>query len=227
MIEFIRYEDVYSILHEKYNVSHDELLYWIQRDTALQLNRSPFSTQEEILLDMGKTTSLCCFVSDIESNVKYLHGYKRANEHFNYPYGFYVKLLVDNFIPNPELRLVSIQSIHNRFWKQWDRLEDRRYSPFPSLDKAAENGMLHFYDEREKRYTLYSSYIGDHERAQPILWYHTDIGIKKLSDPNTLFQLFDIIQIERVFEGRSREECMKELKRIDEDKNDQDHKTKT
>lgn len=225
--EFIRYPEVYRILHEKYKCTHEELKYWIIRNY--------WGASKNWLPDQS-IAKLIPYQSDIPLNVKRMiwgcvegcsnyrdceHEKVITSSYFfqidivwpiDPTIKFYVKDWVEAFELIPSMRLVTIQQLGvDRCWRQWDRVDNEIYSNYPSLELGAKNGMLRFYDKEVNDFAYYRTKIGGTTIPNKELWYYTSDGQNMLSDPNTCFLLEDIIHIERTFEMISREDCIKSL----------------
>lgn len=216
--EFIRYPEVYRILHEKYKCTHEELKYWIIRNYwARKEDWLPFNSpaklvpyKSDIPLDFRRER-ISIYDDDPEYILQYLFQID-----FVWPIDptikFYVKKWVEEFEVIPSMRLVTIQQLGiDRCWRQWDRVDNEIYSYYPSLELGAKNGMLRFYDKEVNDFAYYRTKIGGTTIPNKELWYYTSDGQNMLSDPNTCFLLEDIIHIERTFEMISREDCIKSL----------------
>jgi len=201
--EFIRYPEVYNILHDKYRVTHDELNYWIKRDRKLE---------DEEAFSYGNCSKYFePFISDIpQKNTTYKYSPISCEP----TVCFYNKISIENYTPDILNRFIYIRDLPLRLWHKWDRVEHETYAEYPSLEFAAKYSMLRFYDKNTHEFTLEKTFTlkKDNETIETRqLWYNTTDGQQMLSDSQTFFLLEDIIHIERVFNKRPLEECMKEL----------------
>jgi hypothetical protein len=209
--KFIRYNEAYEILHRKHKVTHDEFRYWVLYDSR------PI-TWNPHFYETDYTHRIISHISDIPDD-RYGNepGYQICKNKFEPRYCFYHKKTIQKYNPNPRLRFVCIKDLPVRFWHKWDRVEHETICEYPSLEYAAKNYMLRFYDKDRDEFTL--------EKTWPIngkkeLWYYTPEGKQMLNDHQTFFLLEDIIHIERVFNNRPLEDCINELKINFEDSND-------
>lgn len=206
MSQFLNYNETYEILHDRLKAQHVEIEYWTRNIFSTFISNeiihlSKLDSNTNMLEDI-----LFPFISDIPNNDK---TYKTPCSNFDPTLCFYWKQNVMNFSPPPHDRLVLIRDLPTRMWPRHSRSELNTFSDFPALEKAAQEGMLRFYDKENCKFTYYKRSKGS---CRDKLWYYTAEGEKYLSgDRDEFFLLQDIINIERIFFNRPRNECLKEL----------------
>ena len=118
---------------------------------------------------------------------------------------------INSFDPPKHSRLVYIKDLSaKRNWTKYSRAETKNHSEFPALDRAAENGIIRFYDEDTYQFSYYQK-SKNNNSSMDKLWIETDKGEEYVTKPDSFFLLQDIINVERIFFNRSRKECLEEL----------------
>lgn len=203
ILEFIDYHDMYNILNQKINATHDEVQFWARQfgdhDFRNSLNFFEKGDLHDILLP---------FISDIpDRNIHFMP----TGKIFDPTISFYLKKNVETFDPPKHSRLVYIKDLSaSRSWTKYIRTETNTYSDYPALDRAAQNGLIRFYDPNTYEFSYYQrSKTGD--RSLDKLWILTSEGEHYVTQPDNFFLLQDIVNIERIFFNRPRDECLAEL----------------
>jgi hypothetical protein len=200
-IKFINFNELTNILYKKYHATYDEIRYWIKEEEKYY-NRSDDEHEhlEKFLLP---------FVSDLprfDGRWELSRGRCFYPEHY-----FYVKNCAESYIAYPHKRFVYVKDLTAlRNWPQYSKKETKLVSCFPALNEAARSGLLRFYQQEDHDFTLYQPSLNE-DLENRKLWINTAQGEEYLNDPEKFFLLEDIINIERVFYGRKREDCLKEL----------------
>lgn len=194
--DFIFYDDLYKILNDKYNITHDELRYWIKNYNGYGFNYN----------------NLAAYVSDIpEFGESFCRKSLHFCEKFNPIYSMFIREKINSLNPGKLQRFVYIKDLSGqRNWVQYNRSETNYHSNYPALDQAAANGMLRFYDRELDQFTLYQKSLSGNSK-QDKLWIETDEGQHYITQPDNFFLLQDIINIERIFFKRPRKDCLEEL----------------
>jgi len=210
---FITYPELYKILHDKYQATDDEVKYWVNSSRSVVkyygfcMKQLPHDSTF-ILPYEHDTTFILPYESDLP-NCSDMYVYSNASPEYSFYYSHIAKL----YTPSPHHRFVYVRDLAGkRNWLGHLRSDTNLYSDFPALDEAARAGLLRFYDETKKEFTYKKHFkLGDQE--SDVLWIDTKEGQDYLSDPSKFFLLQDIINIERLFFNRPREDCLKELGR--------------
>lgn len=210
---FYSYEEMSLILCKKFDATLDEINWWVRNseiENPFFRTKHPDKEESEDLL-----FHLCLIAYSAE--FPNAEGWYFCS-HAAPEYGFYAIVAVENFIPSPQNRLVTIGDLScKRNWTIYARTETNLYSQFPSLDIAAREGLIRFYDGEQ--FTFEKTFTSGNLSTEQ-LWYKTDEGQEMLSQPTTFFLLEDIIKIERLFLNRPYDECAKELGLYKEPSND-------
>jgi hypothetical protein len=201
--KFIDYDDLYKILHEKFNANHDEIRFWLY-----EFNGHNINDVDNFFINDDTVHFLLPFTSDLPNLDGY---YDNPSSEFDPTLCFFYSNNVENFVPTPYMKIVYIKDLSGkRNWQQSLRSETNLFSNYPALDRAAESGLLRFYDRSSDKFTLYQkSKSGDPKQDK--LWILTNEGQEYVTQPDNFFLLSDIINIERIFFKRSRNDCLEEL----------------
>lgn len=201
----ISYDELYKLLYEKFEATHDEIRYWIKLS---------FSFNSSMMIN----NTLTPYHTDIASHnytdlhLYYGQTYIYAKENFLNPqYHFYSKEEADKFIPLPINRFVYRKDLTGK--RNWQEKDDRILA---ILKRANEVGILRCYDKESDTFTLYapkskmlSNSIDD---SKGFLWCNSFHGDDYFNKPDSFFLLYDILILERVFLGKSREACEQEIR---------------
>lgn len=199
---FITYDELYEILHKKYNATHDEVEYWVNYQQNFGYNNK---IHHSTLHRFCGGNTLIPFSYDIRD----AEGMYCVN--FSPIYSFYLLFSADDYIPPYHKRFVYIRDLSGkRNWSSHLRSDTNLYSDFPALDEASREGLIRFYDKDKKEFT-FKKHFKMGENQSDVLWINTTEGQEYLSQPGSFFLLEDIIKIERIFFNKPREECLKEL----------------
>lgn len=195
--ELITYDELYKILFEKFKATHDEIHYWVKNNHDLY----PY-----------------------HSDLPYFHGYEQFF-HLSplspgYPvcpnYHFYSKDGANRFIPQEDRFVYLKDLLAKRNWYDY-KIDDSHSSIIETLKKANEVGILRFYDFDLDEFTIhrtnkpFSSTVNQDKKQ---FWCHTHAGESYLTNPDRFFHIRDILNIERIFFNRPREDCLKELSQL-------------
>lgn len=214
--DLITYNEMYRMLREKFNVTHEELRYWIKisleiiKSKKFNGNCSDTIIYMDDSLDNGLSL-LFPYSSDLPN---FDNAYEIPSDGFFYPkYCFYNKQAVLQFKPSPALRFVYQKDLTGqRNWNNY-RTGKKDSSRSEILLKANEYGILKFYDHFLDEFTLYAT------KSQ--VWFQTFEGESYVENPQSFFSLYDILNVERIFFGKDKDLCLSELdlKPIDLPKN--------
>lgn len=189
-INLIPYPEMAAILKGKHKATDEEIRYWIKRafleKQYLDVNDHELATSNDVLLYP--------IFSDLPTHDYF---YKFPDRNIFCPeYYFYDKQLVLQFVPYPHFRFVYLQDLVNK--RNWAQI---RYQH--DLLEANRNGILNFYSHSSDDFSLYNK--------NGILWSSTFEGEDYVNLPSSFFLLFDILNVERIMFGKSRDDCLKEL----------------
>lgn len=186
LLDLIPYPEVYSILKGKFNVTHDELRYWVKKGIE-SLYMKDILDDDNLLIP---------FISDLP----FIDTYAVPKKEFFYPeYYFYPKKNILNFMPLPPLRFVYRKDLTGL--RNWNNYRD---SSCPNLLlKANECGILRFYDHSLDDFTFFAT------KSQK--WCDSSWGEDYVDKPESFFLLYDILNVERIFLGKEKELCLNEL----------------
>lgn len=207
LMDLITYDEMYKILKEKFNVTHEELRYWIKIDVEKIYEEAKNRDMPCLCSDFLHITSDSNLLNDIlvpfSSDIPYGDTYPIPHNHFFYPkYYFYSKKTVLNFTPFSNLRFVYQKNLTGiRNWNDY-RGSNKESSRSLTLLKANEVGILRFYNELIDDFTFFDN----HSR----IWAHFD-GESYVENPESFFLLYDILNVERIFFGKDKELCLNEL----------------
>lgn len=205
VLDLITYDELFSILHEKFKVTHDELMYWIKKS----LNYANFKTE----YDSGDQPCNHYFPEYLEDDRSFLIPfssdlpnmgmYEFPPDNLFYPECyFYIRQSALRFTPSPSYRFVYQRSL--RSLRNWNDYESSHSLIAQTLLKANEYGILRFYNRKRDEFTLYDENgIG--------LWCHSFAGPDYVNDPDNFFLLHEILTLERVMFKKDRNECLREL----------------
>jgi|ERR1700729_545615 len=203
MSKFIDYNELYKILHEKIEATHDELMvyaHWGQN--YIENSLESFDVEK-----CDYNHILIPFLSDLPG----LNGnYECPLKNFDPRLCFYHIKNINRFDPPRPSRLVYIRDLPKRNWDKHLNSEKDIYSDFLVLDRAAESGHLRFYDKETYEFTFHERSKSNNPSMDK-LWIHTDKGQKYVTKPFNFFLLQDIVNIERIFFDRPRNDCLLEL----------------
>lgn len=208
--QFIDYPELYRILHEKISATHDEIQFWARQYPQV-CAYVPHDIHIKCFFEENIKNVLLPFVSDLPAPGQNLI-YTTPLEKFDPTLCFYHLKNVNDFAPPKHYRLVYIKELGwkgRNYWRKYPRPETS-YSYFPELDSAAKNGLIRFYDKETYEFT-YHQKSKSNNPAMDKLWINTEEGQKYINDPDEFFLLQDIINIERIFFNRPRNECLEEL----------------
>jgi hypothetical protein len=212
MTQFLDYQETYQILHDRINANHIEVQYWARNICHLSFidfsieGKSVTTLHCQDLFSHTDLPFLLPFISDLPDQEK---SYMFPSLPFDPTLCFFWKENVLNFLPPPHDRLVQIKDLSARLWTREARSEGNPYSDFPALEKAAQNGILRFYDQEIYKFTYHKK---SNSSCPDKLWYYTSEGEKYLrGQEGEFFLLQDIVNIERIFFNRPRKECLEEL----------------
>ena len=206
-LDLIPYSEMYKILKEKFNVTHEELRYWIKIDVGKIYDEAKKGELPCLSTDFLHINYESNFLDDLlvplSTDLPYEYTYPIPHDHFFYPeYYFYSKKKVLNFIPYSPLRFVYQKELTGiRNWNDY-RGSQKESSRSLTLLKANELGILRFYNELIDDFTFFDN----HSR----IWAHFD-GESYVENPESFFLLYDILNVERIFFGKDRELCLNEL----------------
>ncbi len=203
--DLIPYNEMHRILREKFNVTHDELRFWIKISLDF-IKSNKFIDCADTIISMDDCFDnglylLFPYVSDLPTFNNY---YDIPPDGFFYPkYCFYSKQAVLQFIPSHALRFVYQKDLTGqRNWSNY-RTGKKDSSRSEILLKANEYGILRFYDSFLDEFTLYAT------KSQ--VWFQTFEGESYVENPESFFLLYDIHNVERIFFGKEKEICLNEL----------------
>ena len=206
---FYTFDELHAVLFETHRCSREELIFWIY-------NRENCRTDHffQIPDENFRIEPLTAFIYDIPQYKNYYKSTGIIN--LNPEYFYYLKDVIKQFKIDNLLRFVYVHELAGkRNWPRHARSETNLYSDYPALDEAAKKHILRFYDNDLHEFTYKKKFkVGDNESEQ--YWIDTSEGQDSLSQPDTFFLLQDIINIERLFFNRTRQDCLKELG-IDDD----------
>lgn len=196
--DLIPYDEMYCILREKFNVTHEELRFWIK--ISLDFIKS------NKFIDCGD--KIFHMYENFDNGLYLLFPYSSDLPTFNYCYDippkgffypkccFYDKQAVLQFIPSHAFRFVYQKDLTGK--RNWN---DSTRSL--TLLKANECGILRFYDHSKDTFTFHAT------KSQ--IWFQTFEGEEYVENPESFFLLYDILNVERIFLGKDRELCLNEL----------------
>jgi hypothetical protein len=203
--DLIPYNEMYRIIREKFNITHDELRYWIK--ISLEFIKS------NEIIDCGDTIIPIddCFNNGLYLLFPYVSDLPTFNNYYDIPpdgffypeYCFYDKQTILQFKPSYHLRFVYKKDLTGkRNWNDY-RVGIKDSSLSKILLKAYEHGILRFYDHIIDEFTKFGS------KSQ--LWCHSFDVESYVENPESFFLLYDILNVERIFLGKDRESCLNEL----------------
>jgi len=203
--DLIPYNEMHHFLKEKFNITHEELRYWIKMSLTFIKDKF-YDIDEDITLYMEDSVQndvylLFPYVSDLPDINS---AYQLSENEFFYPeYCFYSKQAVLQFKPSYHLRFVYQKDLTGkRNWNDY-RIGSRDSPLSKILLKANEHGMLRFYDYSIDEFT---------RNATPSQkWCQSFEGEEYIKSPESFFLLCDILNVERVFLGKNKELCLNEL----------------
>lgn len=198
--DLIPYDEMYRILREKFNATHDELRFWIKISLEFVTSNKFTDSGEPLLVNMDESFNnglylLSPYGSDLPT---FNECYDIPPDRFFYPkYYFYWKQAVLQFIPSPHLRFVYRKDLTGK--RHWHS-STRSFN----LLKANECGILRFYDQSLDEFTFFAN--------DSQLWCHSfEVQKDYVENPETFFLLYDILKVERIFFGKDKELCLNEL----------------
>jgi len=207
MSQFLDYNEAYAILHDRIKAQQVEIEYWAKNSFHTPFSGQSISLSQVFPIPNRFVSFLIPFVSDLPNSDK---SYLSTSPPFDHTLCFYLEKNVMSFFPPLHTRLVLIQDLPGRLWHREGRSEINPHSDFPALEKAAQNGILRFYNPETYNFTYYKN--SKNGSSHDKLWYYTSEGEKYLSGKGgEFFLLQDIVNIERIFFNRPRNECLEEL----------------
>lgn len=195
MSEFIDYDQLYLLLNKKFKATHAELRYWIKCDYE------GLFTKGWTLATIPKCEGLYPFLSDIcgasqDIDLRYFYP-----ECF-----FYLKAETEKFLPISLKRFVTVSDLV--IVRNW--IETTDTSRYTILRKAAEMGLLRYYDKDNDCFThFYQIKLGSQVSLKK--WHETDFMNNHIENPNSFFLLEDILKTERFFFKKPLALCEAEL----------------
>lgn len=199
VLNLITYDEMYLILKEKFNVTHQELRYWIKQSVDKAYDDK--NVAEEYIENF---LGLMPFKSDLP----FINYYATPddeffNEFFFPELHFYEKKSVLNFSPLPPLRFVYRKDLTGK--RNWNDYRSTTKDSLCSqiLLKANECGILRFYDHSINDFTFFPT--------ETQKWCQTFEGEAYVDNPESFFLLYDILNVERIFLGKKKEFCLEEL----------------
>lgn len=223
--DLIHYNEMYRILREKFNVTHDELRFWIKISLEFIKNNKNDESHIETKI-IGENEDNIIYIDNYFNNGLYLlfpyvSDLPTFNDYYDIPqdgfffpkYCFYIKEAVLQFSPSPHLRFIYQKDLTGqRNWNNY-RIGKKDSACSEILLKANECGILRFYNHFIDEFTLHAT------KSQ--IWFQTFEGESYVGNPESFFLLYDILNVERVFLGKDKELCLNELglKPIDLPKN--------
>lgn len=188
LLDLISYDETYGILKEKFNITHDELRFWIKKDND-EMYKDHLS---DSMIDEDNGLLI-----PFRSDLPFGDTYKLSDHEFFYPeFCFYQKRSVVNFVPLPHLRFVYLKDLTGR--RNW--IDSTRSD---ALMKANESGILKFYNHSLNEFSFFAT------RTQK--WCHSFEGEEYIQNPESFFLLHEILTLERVFFGKDKNVCLNEL----------------
>lgn len=208
-IDLISYDQVFDILHEKFQLTHDELRYYIKKslENFKEINvknvMEGFVTADHFVVN-DSSFSLIPYASDLPFNGMY----ENPPDGFFFPeVCFYDLQCVLIFVPCQHVRFVYQKDLTSK--RNWnDHKNDSRSLVSEMLLKANEYGILRFYNKSYDEFTIHANKFQ--------LWSSTFDGESYVTNPDSFFLLNEILTIERVFFKRDRQSCLAELNLIDD-----------
>lgn len=198
LLDLISYDETYRILKEKFNITHDELRFWIKISLDF-IKSNKFVDEGETIIGIEKCFDnglylLFPYVSDLPT---FNNCYDIPADGFFYPeYCFYNRKSVLQFIPSSHLRFVYIKDLTGK--RNW--IDSTRSD---ALMKANESGILKFYNHSLDEFSFFAT------RTQK--WCHSFEVKEYLDNPESFFLLHEILTLERVFFGKDKNVCLNEL----------------
>jgi len=204
--EFINYDELYKILYDKYKSTHEEIRYWIIKHNSVSSNS--VGTIIPFLSDLPR----CIYMDEKEQDV-YISLINPPSSFFIPQYHFYLKSQATNFHPK-FCRFVYLKDLTSlRNWYDFKRNESHSMI-YALLIKANAAGILRLYDDTIDEFTLYNPNYSHPKEGKKWFWGATADGEKYLSSPDSFFLITDILNIERIFFNKPREECLKEMRNL-------------
>jgi hypothetical protein len=218
--DLISYDEMFHILHHKFNSTHDEVKYWVKKslEHIKTLHKDQINNEGSLFMEdnLDDSTSL---LFPYSSDLPYLGTYEYPPDNFFYSHCyFYNRKNVNKFIPSPPLRFVYQKDLTGkRNWNDYRSIDSLSLIS-QTLLKANEYGILRFYDPSLDEFTLYSnpskiwcpSFEGEAYVSNQI-WCHSFEGEAYVSNPDSFFLLYEILTLERVFFNKNRQACLDEL----------------
>lgn len=195
--DLINYDELYKILFEKFKATHDEIRYWVKNEPQL----APYHSDLPYFFGSDPFYQLAPFI---------------PGQSLCQNYHFYSKHQANEFIPKDD-RFVYLKDLTaKRNWYDY-KIDDSHSKIIETLKKANEVGILRFYDFDSDKFTIHrtnkplSSTVNQDKKQ---FWCHTHDGESYLTNPDSFFHIRDILNIERIFFNRPREDCLTELSQL-------------
>lgn len=202
--DLIPYDEMHCILKEKFNVTHDELRFWIKISLDFIKSNEIIDSGDTIIpIDDCFNNGLYLLFPYISDLPNFNNCYDISPEGFFYPkYCFYDKQAVLQFKPSFHLRFIYKKDLTGkRNWNYYKvGVED---SISKILFKTHEHGILRFYDHNIDEFILFGK--------KSKLFCHTFDAESYIENPESFFLLYDILNVERIFLGKDRQICLNEL----------------
>jgi hypothetical protein len=204
-VDLIPYDELFHILHTKFRATHHEIRYWVKKslDYVNAVNLKNQESQEDFEFCLDESVSL---LFPYATDLPYLGMLQSPPDNFFYPECyFYQKKFVNSFFPEPHLRFVYQKDLTGlRNWNDYKINDPRSFSMVSqTLLKANEYGILKFYNLPLHDFTTHANKLQ--------IWCQTFEGEAYAADPDSFFLLYEILNVERVFFKKDRDECLKEL----------------
>lgn len=205
LLDLISYDEMYHIINHKFYVTNLEIRYWIKKSMDEIKSASKTHTADRkwtITLD-GLLTGSSSLLIPFASDLPFLSMYEYPPEGFFHPECyFYDKQAVLQFTPIRNLRFVYQKDLTSK--RNWnDYKTDNDSLRYRTLLRANECGILRFYNFDIDEFTTHAN--------KNQIWCHTFEGEGYVSNPESPFLLYDILNVERIFFGKDRVACLEEL----------------
>jgi hypothetical protein len=207
ILDLIPYEEMSAILRQKFNATHAEIKYWVKK--SMHENKFEHSKMYE---DVDWQITLAEIMEDSSfilppyaSDLPFLNLYEYPPEGFFHPdCYFYERSMVLRFIPPPPLRFVYQKDLTAK--RNWNDYKSNQADSMRTrtLSRANECGILRFYDPNINEFTTHAN--------KNQIWCHTFEGEAYMANPDSVFLLYDILNVERIFFNKDRNLCLSELK---------------
>ena len=209
ILDLIPYEEMSAILRNKFNATHREIRYWVKKSMIEnKFEQSRMYEDVDWKHELGTLIEIMddpsFILSPFASDLPFLNLYENPPQgFFNPDCYFYERSMVLKFIPPSPLRFVYQKDLTAK--RNWNDYKSNQADSMRTitLSRANECGILRFYDSNIDEFTTHAN--------KNQIWCHTFEGEAYMSNPDSVFLLYDILNVERIFFNKDRNLCLSEL----------------